>query len=66
MKIAVVTGSTRPRGNNEAVASWVYELARNRTDAEFELVDIKEYRLPLLDEPVPANLGQYSQPRTKS
>ena len=65
MKIAVVTGSTRPGRNNEAVARWVYKLARNRTDAEFELVDIKDYHLPLLDEPVPASLGQYRQPHTK-
>jgi len=66
VKIAVVTGSTRPGRNNEAVARWVYELARKRTDAEFELVDIKDYHLPLLDEPVPASQGQYSQPHTKA
>ena len=66
MKIAVITGSTRPKRNNEAVARWVYELARKRTDAEFEFVDIKDYDLPLLDEPVPASLGSYSQPHTKA
>lgn len=66
MKIAVVTGSTRPGRNNEAVARWAYELAHKRTDAEFELVDIKDYHLPLLDEPVPASLGQYIQPHTKA
>lgn len=65
MKIAVITGSTRPGRNNEAVARWAYELARKRSDAEFELVDIKDYHLPLLDEPAPASLGQYSQPHTK-
>ena len=64
MRIAVVTGSTRPGRKNEAVARWAYELARKRTDAEFELVDIKDYHLPLLDEPVPPSLGQYSQPHT--
>ena len=32
---------------------------------QFELVDIQDYHLPLLDEPVPASLGQYSQPHTK-
>lgn len=66
MKIAVITGSTRPGRNNEAVAHWVYELAHKRTDAEFELVDIKDYHLPLLDEPVPASMGGYSQPHTKA
>src|SRR5512134_1346895 len=66
VKIAVITGSTRPGRNNEAVARWVYELARKRSDAEFELVDIKDYHLPLLDEPAPASLGQYSRPHTKA
>lgn len=65
MQIAIVTGSTRPGRNNIAVARWVHELAAKRRDANFELVDIADYELPLLDEPVPAALGQYSQPHTK-
>jgi NAD(P)H-dependent FMN reductase len=64
VKIGIITGSTRPRRNNEAVARWVYELARKRTDAHFSLVDIKDYQLPLLDEPLPPSLGQYTQPHT--
>src|SRR6185295_5560516 len=36
-----------------------------RSDAEFELVDIKDFNLPLLDEPVPPIMGQYNQPHTK-
>jgi hypothetical protein len=36
----------------EAVAKWVYEIAQKRTDGEFELADIKDLNLPLLDEPV--------------
>ena len=47
IKVAIVTGSTRPGRNNEAVARWVFNLASERKDAYFELVDIAEYRLPL-------------------
>lgn len=65
LRIAVIIGSTRPGRNGEAVAHWVYELARKREDAEFELVDIKDYNLPLLDEPAPPSLGQYSKEHTK-
>lgn len=65
VKIAVITGSTRPQRNNEAVARWVCKLARKRTDAEFKFVDIQDYHLPLLDEPAPPNLGQYTQAHTK-
>jgi len=64
-KIAVILGSTRPGRNGEAVAKWVHEIAKKRTDAEFELVDIADFNLPLLDEPVPPSMGQYSKEHTK-
>ena len=66
LKIAIIIGSTRPGRNGEAVAKWVYEIAQKRNDAEFELVDIKDFNLPLLDEPVPAIMGQYCKPHTKA
>ena len=56
IKIALIIGSTRPGRNGEAVAKWVYEIAKKRSDAELELVDIKDFNLPLLDEPVPPSL----------
>src|SRR5712675_1139715 len=65
-KIAVIIGSTRPGRVGESVAKWVFELAKKRTEAEFELVDIKYFDLPLLDEPVPPSMGQYSQEHTKA
>ncbi|GGQ85066.1 NADPH-dependent FMN reductase [Couchioplanes azureus] len=65
VKIAIVVGSTRPGRNGEAVARWVYELAGRRSEAQFELVDLAEFDLPLLDEPVPPSMGQYSKEHTK-
>ena len=59
IKIAIILGSTRPNRNGEAVAKWVCEVAKTRSDAESELVDIKDFNLPLLDEPVPPSMGQY-------
>ncbi len=66
LRIAVVTGSTRPGRNNEAVAQWVHSVAKQRMDAEFEVVDIANYNLPLLDEPTPALYGQYAHEHTKA
>lgn len=66
MNIAIVVGSTRPGRKAEAVAKWVYEIARKRADARFEVVDILEFNLPLLDEAVPPSMGRYSQPHTKA
>src|SRR5438067_7341899 len=65
-RIAIIIGSMRPGRNGEAVAKWVHEIAQKRTDAEFELVDIKDFNLPLLDEPVSPIMGQYSKPHTKT
>lgn len=65
MKIAIITGSTRPNRNNIAVARWVFDLASTRRDAACELVDIADYQLPLLDEPLAPFLGQYTKPHTK-
>jgi NAD(P)H-dependent FMN reductase len=65
LKVAIILGSTRPGRNGEAVARWVYDLSRKRNDAEFELVDIKDFDLPILDEPVPPSMGQYTKEHTK-
>lgn len=58
-RIAVILGSTRPGRLGEQVAFGVMDQARHRTDAEFELVDLVDYPLPHLDEPLPPNMGAY-------
>lgn len=64
-RVAIVLGSTRPNRVGAAVARWVHNIATKRGDALFELVDVAEHNLPLLDEPVPAALGQYRGEHTK-
>ncbi len=66
LRIAIVTGSTRPGRNNEAVARWVHRLAQQRTDALYELVDIADYQLPLFDEPMSPMSGKYTKPHTRA
>ena len=56
-KIAIVTGSTRDGRKNRQVAEWVLGRAEERDDAEFELVDIADYRLPLLGQQGPEQVG---------
>ncbi|WP_406256375.1 NADPH-dependent FMN reductase [Streptomyces nigra] len=65
-KIGIIIGSTRPGRNGEAVARWVHEVAAERTDAEFEIVDLLDYKLPVLDEAYPASLANYTQPHTQA
>lgn len=65
LRVAIILGSTRPGRNGEAVCQWIYEITKKRSDATFELVDIKDFNLPLLDEPIPPSMGQYYQEHTK-
>jgi NAD(P)H-dependent FMN reductase len=64
IKVAIIMGSTRPGRRSDQVAQWVFDQAKSRTDAQFEIVDIRDFNLPLLDEPVPPSMGKYSQIHT--
>lgn len=65
-KIGIITGSTRPGRAGAAVSEWVHAQAVQRSDAEFVLVDLASYELPLLSEPtIPgAAGGKYEVPQT--
>jgi NAD(P)H-dependent FMN reductase len=65
MRIGIIIGSTRPGRNGLAVAQWAYALASQRKSAEYELVDLVDYGLPLLDEPVPPAMGPATKEHTK-
>lgn len=53
-KVAVIIGSTRPNRFGPQVANWFFDRAKQSDQAEFELVDLADHNLPLLDEPTPA------------
>jgi NAD(P)H-dependent FMN reductase len=65
IKLGIILGSTRPGRNGEQVAKWVYDIASRRHDAQFELVDLLDYPLPHLDEPLPPSFGNYQNEHTK-
>lgn len=47
------------------MAQWVHDIASAREDASFELVDIADFELPLLDEEMPPMMGSYSASHTR-
>ncbi len=63
-RIGIILGSTRPGRRGAQVADWVMKHAKNRTDAEFELIDLADYPLPHLDEPLPPSMGKYQNAHT--
>jgi NAD(P)H-dependent FMN reductase len=64
-RIGIILGSTRPNRNGEQVARWVHQLASQRGDAEYEIIDLRDYDLPNYDEPFPSSMGQYQNEHTK-
>jgi NAD(P)H-dependent FMN reductase len=42
LKIAIILGSTRPNRTGEGVARWVYDIAAGRTDAHYDLIDLRD------------------------
>lgn len=63
-KIGIVIGSVREGRTGEGVANWVHAAAAQRTDAEFTLVDLKKFNVPILTSstvPGAAN-KQYDEP----
>ena len=49
-KIAVVVGSTRPGRFADHPAQWILERASEKDAFDVELVDLRDYKLPLFDE----------------
>ena len=51
VKIGIILGSTRPGRVSPQVGNWVKEMADKRGDADYEIVDIAEFKLPFLGDP---------------
>ena len=59
MKIAIITGTVRKSRKSIHIANYIKSLANERSDkeVEFEIVDIKDFDLPLFDEANPPAAG---------
>ena len=49
-RIAIVVGSIRPNRFADHAARWIHEIARQRDDFDVELVDLRDYPMPLFAE----------------
>ncbi len=50
-KIGVIIGSTREGRFADRPAKWIKDVAEQRGDIEVELIDLRDYPMPLFDEP---------------
>ncbi|MBU1174926.1 MAG: NAD(P)H-dependent oxidoreductase [Alphaproteobacteria bacterium] len=57
-RIGIIVGSVREGRFADAALTWFEPIARARTDLEFEVLDLKDYKLPMFDEAAPPGMGQ--------
>jgi NAD(P)H-dependent FMN reductase len=51
-RIGIIIGSTREGRFGEKPAHWIHEIAKQRTDLAFELIDLRDHPLPFFNEPI--------------
>jgi NAD(P)H-dependent FMN reductase len=62
----VIAGSVRPRRVALHIANWVAEVGRERTGGAFEVIDLRDWPLPMDDEPAMPHSGVYEHEHTKA
>lgn len=65
-RIGIILGTTRPGRVGPQIAQWIEKSAAAREDADFELVDLADYDLPLFDEPRSPRMGAYEHDHTRA
>lgn len=63
-KIGIIIGATREGRIGRQIAEQVLKQSSNSEQVSYDLIDLKEVNLPLLDEPYPASMGKYQHPHT--
>jgi len=65
-KVFVIIGSARPGRIGHTIAEWYVQVAKGqRPEMQFEIIDLAEWNLPLLNEPIPARSHIYQHNHTK-
>ena len=65
-KVLVIGGSVRPQRICPQVAQWVADVGREATSHDFEVVDLKDWPLPMDDEPEMPQRGGYANAHTRA
>src|SRR5918998_2839054 len=50
-KIGIIISTTREGRFGDRPTQWLVDLAKSRGEAEFEIVDLRDYPLPFFNEP---------------
>jgi NAD(P)H-dependent FMN reductase len=52
-KIGIIMSTTRPGRFADIPANWLSNIAKERHDADFEIVDLRDYPMPFFEEKMP-------------
>ncbi|MEN9396612.1 MAG: hypothetical protein RLZ81_1142 [Pseudomonadota bacterium] len=67
LNIGIITGSTRSNRVSPQVAKHILSHAQGRADVHYEVIDIRDFDLPLYDEPMPAAFSaDYQTPQARA
>jgi NAD(P)H-dependent FMN reductase len=68
LNVGLIVGSTRPNRFADTPAQWLVEGASARKDLQLAVLDLRDFELPFLKEPVPPSFtgGAYSQPEAEA
>src|SRR5206468_1576004 len=50
--IGIFITTTREGRFGDKPARWIFDMAKHRHDVHFELVDLRDYPIPMYDEPI--------------
>jgi NAD(P)H-dependent FMN reductase len=64
-RIGIIIATTRAGRFGDKPAAWIRAIAARRSDLAFEIVDLRDYPLPLFDEPRSPAYGQSERPEVK-
>jgi hypothetical protein len=64
LKVGMIVGSTRPNRFADIPMQWLVEGAAARRDLQLTVLDLRDFRMPLFNEPAPPSYtgGAYTQP----
>ena len=52
-KIGIIISTTRPGRFADIPTNWLFNIAKERNDADFEIVDLRNYPMPFFEEKMP-------------
>jgi NAD(P)H-dependent FMN reductase len=57
LKIGIIISTTRPGRFADIPTAWLFDIASKRNDAEFEIVDLRDYPMPFFEEKVAPHMA---------